>query len=72
MSTLKNRLMPPKCENLNDWITMVAVMLTVLTFVLLLISVMFFPAAQNTLFVLLGMAGSFCFGRVSSEIEPKK
>ena len=69
--SLKDRLMPPICNNINDWITMWSFILTGISLIAWLMSMFFAQEYQLLIFQVLGFMGGLTIGRISVTIEPQ-
>lgn len=68
----QERLLPPQCSTMDDWVTMISVFLAGVALITLCILMIFNNQNVGTMLALFGMIASFVSGRVSVIISPTK
>ena len=72
MSDIVDRFLPPKCEDVHDWITLMCFIFTGFLLTVWIIFLVFKPEYSDAIFKILLVVGSFAVGRVSIIIAPRK
>jgi hypothetical protein len=67
-----SRLLPPKCKDMHDWVTLWSCILTIVSFFVMLAAIFFLPDKAGIMVTIFMAVGSFTLGRTTIQIAPKK
>jgi len=57
---------------MDDWVTMWSAIMAIVSFFMAIVSVVLIPQVKDFFVLMLSISGSFCFGRITATIQPKR